>query len=112
DQRAVQRALIQGLKSAGLAKELNKAATVLGLFASGIQHNAELTTVELGKIANSLRALRADDLAVVTVPTDSRRNDDGTVIIVVDPEAMPAMQNALASNDLPEFFRYLVSLGY
>src|SRR5699024_1551248 len=112
NQRAVLRALIQGLKSAGLAKDPNKAATVLGHFASGIQHNAELTTVELGKIANSLRALRADDLAVVTVPTNSRRNDDGTVIIDVDPEAMPAMQNALAGNDLPEWFRYLVSLGY
>src|SRR5699024_7485981 len=112
NRRAVLRALIQGLKSAGLAKDPNKAATVLGHFASGIQHNAALTTVELGKIANSLRALRADDLAVVTVPTNSRRNDDGTVIIDVDPEAMPAMQNALAGNDLPEFFRYLVSLGY
>ena len=112
NQRAVLRALIQGLKSAGLAKEPNKAATVLGHFSSGIQHNAELTTVELGKIANSLRALQADDIAVVTVPTNSRRNDDGTVIIDFDPEAMPAMKSALAGNDLPEFFRYLVSLGY
>src|SRR5699024_5595371 len=80
NQRAVLRALIQGLKSAGLAKDPNKGATVLGHLASGIQHNAELTTIELGKIANSLRTLQADDIAVVTVPTNSRRNDDGTVI--------------------------------
>src|SRR5699024_6322669 len=38
NQRAVLRALIQGLKSAGLAKDPNKAATVLGHFSSGIQH--------------------------------------------------------------------------
>ena len=112
NQRAVLRALIQGLKSAGLVKDPNKGATVLGHFASGVQHNAELTTIELGKIANSLRTLQADDIAVVTVPTNSRRNDDGTVIIDFDPEAMPAMKSALAGNDLPELFRYLVSLGY
>ncbi len=112
NQRAVLRALIQGLKSAGLAKDPNKGATVLGHFASGIQRNAELTTVELGKVANSLRTLQADDIAVVTVPTNSRRNDDGTVTIDFDPEAMPAMKSALAGNDLPDFFRYLVSLGY
>src|SRR5699024_10955595 len=112
NQRAVLRALFQGLKSAGLAKDPNKAATVLGHCASGIQHNAELTTVELGRIATSLRALQADHLAVVTVPTNSRREGDGTVIIDFDPEAMPAMKSALVGNDLPEFFRYLASLGY
>jgi anionic cell wall polymer biosynthesis LytR-Cps2A-Psr (LCP) family protein len=112
NQRSVLRALVQALKSGGLVKDPDKAAAVLGHFASGIQHNAELTTVELGKIANSLRALQADDIAVVTVPTNSRRNDGGTVIIDFDPEAIPAMKNALAGNDLPEFFHYLVSLGY
>src|SRR5699024_5574823 len=111
NQRAVLRALSQGLKSAGLAKDPNKAATMLGHFASGIQHNAELTTVELGKIANSLRTLQADDIAVVTVPTNSRRDDDGAVIIDFDPEAMPAMKSALAGNDLPALCRCLVSLG-
>ena len=112
NQRAVLRALIQGLKSAGLAKDPNKGATVLGHLASGIRHDTGLTTVELGKIANSLRSLQADDIAVVTVPTNSRREDDGTVVIDFDPEAMPAMKSALAGTDLPEFFRYLVSLGY
>lgn len=85
---------------------------MLAHFASGIQHNAELTTSELVKIANGLRTLQADDVAVVTVPTNSRREDDGTVIIDFDPEAVPALKNALAGNELADFFRYLVSLGY
>lgn len=112
NQRAALRALIQALKTGGLAKDPNKAATVLGHFASGIQHDAALTKVELGKISNSLRQLGSDDIAVVTIPTTSRREDDGTVIIDFDAEAMPALKDALAGNDLPDFFRYLVSLGY
>ncbi|WP_423057940.1 LCP family protein [Brevibacterium linens] len=112
NQRAVVRALVQGLKSGGLVKDPNKGAAVLGHFASGIQHNAELTTSELVKIANSLRTLQTDDIAVVTVPTNSLREDDGTVIINFDPEAVPALKNALTSNDLADFLRYLVSLGY
>lgn len=62
------RALVQTLKSGGLVKDPNKGAAVLGHFASGIQHNAELTTGELVKIANRLRTLQTEDLAVVTVP--------------------------------------------
>ena len=112
NQRAVVRALVQALKSGGLVKDPNKGAAVLGHFASGIQHNAELTTGELVKIANGLRTPQNEDIAVVTVPTNSRREDDGTVIIDFDPEAVPALKNALASNDLADFFRYLVSLGY
>lgn len=112
NQRAVVRALIQALKTGGLVKDPNKGATVLGHFASGIQHNAELSTVELGKIANTLRGLQTDDIAVVTVPTNSRREDDGTVIIDFDPEAMPALKGALTANDLADLLRYLVSLGY
>ncbi|WP_166827739.1 LCP family protein [Brevibacterium limosum] len=112
NQRAVVRALVQSLKSGGLVKDPNKGAAVLGHFASGIQRNAELTTSELVKIANGLRTLQLDDIAVVTVPTNSRREDDGTVIIDFDPEALPALKNALARNDLADFFRYLVSLGY
>ena len=112
NQRAVVRALVQGLKSGGLVKDPNKGAAVLGHFASGIQHNAELTTSELVKIANGLRTLQTDDIAVVTVPTNSRRKEDGTVIIDFDPEAVPALKHTLASNDLADFFRYLVSLGY
>lgn len=112
NQRAVVRALVQGLKSGGLVKDPNKGAAVLGHFASGVQRNAELTTSELVKIANGLRTLQTDDIAVVTVPTNSRREDDGTVIIDFDPEAVPALKNALTSNDLADFFRYLVSLGY
>lgn len=112
NQRAALRALIHVLKSGGLAKDPNKGATVLSHFASGIHHDAALTTLELGKIANSLRQLQADDIAVVTVPTTSRRTDDDTVVIDFDPEAMPALKNALAGKDLPDFFRYLVSLGY
>ena len=112
NQRAVVRALVQGLKSGGLVKDPNKGAAVLGHFASGIQHNAELTTSELVKIANSLRTLQMDDIAAITVPTNSRREDDGTVIIDFDPEAVPALKQALACSDLPEFFHYLVSLGY
>ena len=112
NQRAVVRALVQGLKSGGMVKDPNKGAAVLGHFASGIQHNAELSTGVLVKIANRLRTLQTDDIAVVTVPTKSRREEDGTVIIDFDPEAVPALKNALASNDLADFFRYLVSLGY
>ena len=112
NQRAVVRALVQGLKSAGLVKDPNKGAAVLGHFASGIQHNAELTTSELVKIANNLRTLQMDDIAVVTVPTHSRREDDGAVIINFDPEAVPALKNALAGNSFADFFRYLVTLGY
>ncbi|MCD1287587.1 MULTISPECIES: LCP family protein [unclassified Brevibacterium] len=112
NQRALLRALIQGLKTGGLAKNPNKAAAVLGGFALGIRHDAKLTTIELGKIANFLRQLQTDDLAVVTVPTNSRREADGTVLVDFDPEALPALKNALAGNDLPDFFRYLVSLGY
>ncbi|WP_241897058.1 LCP family protein [Brevibacterium epidermidis] len=112
NQRAVVRALVQGLKSGGLVKDPNKGAAVLGHFASGIQHNAELTTSELVKIANSLRTRQNDDIAVVTVPTNSRREDDGTVTIDFDPEAVPALKNAFASNELADFFRYLRSLGY
>lgn len=112
NQRAVVRALVQGLKSGGLVKDTNKGAAVLGHFASGIQHNAELTTSELVKIANSLRTLQTDDIAVVTVPANSRREEDGTVIIDFDPDAVPALKNALAGNDLADFFSYLQSLGY
>lgn len=112
NQRAVLRALIHALKSAGLAKDPNKGATVLSHFASGIHHDAALTTLELGKIANSLRQLQADDIAVVTIPTTSRRDDEGTVIIDFDAEAMPALKGAMAGTDLPDFFQYLVSLGY
>ena len=112
NQRAALRALIQALKTGGLAKDPNKGATVLGHFASGIRHDTALTTLELGKIANSLRQLESDDIAVVTIPTTSRREDDGIVIIDLDAEAMPALKGALAGNDLPDFFRYLVSLGY
>ncbi|AZT92211.1 LCP family protein [Brevibacterium aurantiacum] len=112
NQRAALRALVQGLKAGGLGKDPNKAATVFGHFASGIHHDAALTTIELGKIANNLRHLQKDDIAVVTAPTNSRREDDGTVIVDFDPEALPALKNALAGNDLPDFFRYLVSLGY
>lgn len=75
-------------------------------------HNAELTISELGNIANRLRTLQNDDIAVVTVPTKSRREEDGTVIIDFDPEAASALKKTLASNDLADFFRYLVSLGY
>lgn len=46
------------------------------------------------------------------MPTLSHRTDDGTVTVTLDPEALPALREALAGNDLPEFFRYLVSLGY
>ncbi|WP_350270382.1 LCP family protein [Brevibacterium sp. CBA3109] len=112
NQRTVVRALVQGLKSGGLVKDPNKGAAVLGHFALDIQHNAELTTSELVKIANGLRTLQTDDIAVVTVPTNSRREDDGTVIINFDPEAVPVLKNVLASNELADFFRYLVSLGY
>jgi hypothetical protein len=112
NQRSVVRALVQTLKSGGLVKDPNKGAAVLGHFASGIRHNAELTTSELVKIANGLRTLQNDDIAVATVPTNSRREDDGTVIIDFDSEAVPALKNAMASNDLADFFRYLVSLGY
>lgn len=112
NQRALLRALIQGLKTGGLAKDPNKGAAVLGDFALGIRHDAKLTAIELGKIANSLRHLQTDDLAVVTVPTNSRREADGRVLVDFDPEALPALKNALAGNDLPDFFRYLVSLGY
>ncbi|MBM6590557.1 LCP family protein [Brevibacterium sp. RIT 803] len=112
NQRAALRALIQALKTGGLAKDPNKGATVLGHFASGIHHDQALTTLELAKIAHSLRQLESDDIAVVTIPTTSRREDNGTVIIDLDAEAMPALKDALAGNDLPDFFRYLVSLGY
>lgn len=112
NQRALLRTLIQALKSAGLAKDPNKGAAVLGHFASGIRHDAELNTIELGRLGNSLRQLQAEDIAVVTVPTNSHRNEDGTVIVDFDPDAMPALKSALAGKDLPDFFRYLVSLGY
>lgn len=112
NQRAVLRALIQALKSGGLAKDPNKAASVLGHFASGIHHDAALTTVELAKIAKNLRQLQADDIAVVTIPTTSRREDNGTVSIDFDAEATPALKDAMAGDHLPAFFKYLVSLGY
>lgn len=112
NQRAVVRALVQGLKSGGLVKDPNKGAAVLGHFASGIQHNAELTTGELVKIANGLRTLQTDDIAVVTVPTNSRRLEEGNVVIDFDSEAMPELQQALAGTDLQAFFRYLITLGY
>lgn len=112
NQRAVLRALIQSLRSGGLVQDPNKGASVLGHFAAGVHHDAELTTVELGKIANRLRPFHADDIAVVTVPTNSRRDDDGGVKVDFDPEAMPALKNALVGNETPGFFRYLVSLGY
>ncbi|WP_172172235.1 LCP family protein [Brevibacterium sp. CT2-23B] len=112
NQRAVLRTLIHALKSGGLAKDPDKGAAVLGHFASGIQHNAKLSTGELVKIANELRTLQTDDIAVVTVPTKSRREDDGAVRIDFDPEAVPALKNALTSNDFADFFRYLITLGY
>ncbi|WP_181276317.1 LCP family protein [Brevibacterium oceani] len=112
NQRAVLRTLIQALKSGGLVKDPNKGAAVLAHFAAGIRHNAELTTVELGKIGNSLRTLQSNDIAVVTVPANSRREDDGAVRVDFDPEAVPALKQALAGTELADFFRYLASLGY
>ena len=112
NQRALLRALIQALKTAGLAKDPNKGAAVLGHFASGTCHDEELNTIELGKLGNSLRQLQAEHIAVITVPTNSHRNDDGTVIVDFDADALPPLKSALAGNDLPDFFRYLVSLGY
>lgn len=111
NQRTVLRALIQSLKSVGLVKDPSKGASVIGHFAASVHHTAELTTVELGKIANRLRPFQADDIAVVTVPTNSIRDDDG-VRVEFDREAMPALKKALAADGLPNFFRYLVSLGY
>ena len=112
NQRATLRALIHALKSGGLTKDPNKAAAVLGHFAAGTHHDAALTTLELGKIANKIRRLEQDDVAVVTVPTISRREDEDTVIIDFDPEALPALKEAMTGQGLPDFFRYLVSLGY
>ena len=112
NQRAVIRALIHGLKPGGLIKNPAKGAAVLSHFASGINRSSALTTAELGKIANNLRHLKSDDVAVVVVPANSRRDDDGTVLVDFDAEALPALKNALTGQDLPDFFRYLVSLGY
>src|SRR5699024_6085772 len=58
NQRAVLRALIEGMKSAGLAKDPETGAAVLGQFASGGRHEVGLTTVALGKIANTLRSVQ------------------------------------------------------
>lgn len=112
NQRAALRALIHGLKSGTATEDPSKAAAVFGYFAEGIQHDAALTTVELTKIATSLRQLQQDDIAVVTVPTNSRRNADGSVHVDFDTEALPALKDALSGKDLPDFFKYLVSLGY
>lgn len=112
NQRAVLRALIPALRSAGLVNEPSKVAAVVGHLASGIHHSSGMTSVKLGTIANSLRQLQTDDITVVTVPTNSRRTEDGTVVVDFDPEALPALRHALTGEDLPEFFRYLVSLGY
>lgn len=57
NQRAVLRALVQSLKSGGLVKGPNKGVAVLRHFAAGVRHNAELTTVKLGKTAKGLRSL-------------------------------------------------------
>lgn len=102
----------QTLKSGRLTKDPNKGAAIFEYFASGIQHDAQLTTLELGKIGNSLRTLQSDNIAVVTVPANSRREDNGAVKVDFDRDAGPALKQALAGTDLPDFFRYLVSLGY
>lgn len=112
NQRAVVRALIQELKSGGLVKDPNKGAAVLGHFASGVQHIAELSTGELVKIANGLPTLQTDDIAIVTVLTTSHREDDGRVIIDVNAETMPELKSSLAGNDHPDFFRCFVPMGY
>lgn len=112
NQRAVIRALIHGFKSGGLIKDPAKGAAMLSHLASGISRSSALTIAELSKIANSLRQLKSDDVAVVVVPANSRRADDGTVTVDFDPEALPALKNALAGQDSPDFFRYLVSRGY
>lgn len=112
NQRALLRALIRSLKTGGVAKDPKQAATVLNLFADGSHHDATLSARVLSEIGNGLRQIPSDDIATVTVPTLSHRSDDGTVTVTFDPEALPALREALAGNDLPEFFRYLVSLGY
>ena len=112
NQRALLRALVQSLKTGGLAKDPKQAASVLNLFADGSSHDATLSARVLSDTGNGLRQIPSDDIATVTVPTLSHRTDDGTVTVTLDPEALPALREALAGNDLPEFFRYLVSLGY
>ena len=112
NQRAVVRALIQELKSGGLVKDPNKGAAVLGHFASGVQHIAELSTGELVKIGNGLPTLQTDDIAVVTVLTTSHREDDGRVIIGFNAETMPELKSSSAGNDHPDFFRCFVPMGY
>ena len=112
NQRAVVRALVQGLKSGGLVKDPSKGRAMLGHFARDSAQRRDRPQSELVKIANNLRTLQTDDIAVITVPTNSRREDDGTVIINFDPEVVPALKNSLTSNDLAHFFRYLITLGY
>ncbi|WP_235349686.1 LCP family glycopolymer transferase [Brevibacterium sp. UCMA 11752] len=111
-QHAVIRTLFQSLKHGGRVEDPNKGAAVLAHFGPGIQHNAELTTVELDKITNDLRTLQTDDIAVVTVLTNSRRLEDGKVVIDFGPEAMPDLKKVLSGSGLADFFRHLVSLGY
>lgn len=86
--------------------------SVLGHFAANVRRNAELTTVELGKIDNSLRNLQSEDIAVITVCTNSRDEEDGTVKVDIDPKAVPALKQARSRTELETFFRYLLSLGY
>ncbi len=112
NQRALLRALVQALRQGGLAKDPAKLTAVLSAVAAGVRTDAGLTTIELGKLANVIRQIPQDDVIAVTVPAKSQRIDDGTVRVTFDPEALPALRQALAGEDLKEFLRYVASLGY
>ncbi|GAA0037304.1 LCP family protein [Brevibacterium metallidurans] len=112
NQRALLRALVQALRQGGLAKDPAKLTAVLGAVAAGVRTDAGLTTIELGKLANVIRQIPQDDVIAVTVPATSQRIDDGTVRVTFDAEALPALRQALAGEDLKEFLRYVASLGY
>lgn len=112
NQRALLRALVQALRQGGLAKDPAKLTAVLSAVAAGVRTDARLTTIELGKLANVIRQIPQDDVIAVTVPAKSQRIDDGTVRVTFDAEAVPALRQALAGEDLKEFLRYVASLGY
>lgn len=112
NQRALLRALVLGLRSSGLAQSPAKLASVLGHIAHGARKDSRLSTLELGKLGRELRSVAADDLVAVTVPSRSRREEDGSVTVDFDQEAAPALREALHDGQAAEFVRGLASMGY
>lgn len=111
-QRALLRSLLAALDLGRPAKDPQELVGLFSLLAAGSRTDAGLTTSVLAGLPGRLRGLSPVNILTVTLPTTSRRDESGHVIVDVDVEAVPVLREALAGDDPIGFVRGLASLGY